>query len=259
MFQIVNDDRFSILIILAWYLALAWSAVKLGLFFWRKRLKAFAEPQAPIALALAACLCVWGASQINRNFYETAHYLPMAAVFCALCLTLPRPEPRETEPLLVTTACLSLLVMLPSAIMVVSMSLGPLIEANRYRGYIPRQEISVPVFGYDKIRQDVSAAMKQAGMDPARRYHRLLIDDVTYLALQNNTFPLHRLGVLSVWNGEIKDPVRYLISRNSDGVVMGCKFLPKRMRDVAASSNGVCAISRKTLDQIDTGTGDGTG
>ena len=266
MFRIVDHPVFCSVEVALWGWVLVWSTMELGRFLGRERLKAFAEPRAPIALALIACLLVWGASQVHRGFYEAGHYLPMLAVFCTLCLTLPNPEPANPEPAnpepaapeqgqreqwLGATARLCLLVMLPSALMVVAMSLRPMMAAGSKPGYIPGLPISVSAFGYDKIRTDIGFAMTKAGMDPAGRYNRLLIDDVTYLALQRNTFPLHRLGVLSEWNGQITDPVRFLMSRHSDGVVVGCQFLPKRMLDVAARSGEVCAISRKGLEQLD--------
>jgi hypothetical protein len=63
--------------------------------------------------------------------------------------------------------------------------------------------------------------------------------------------PLHRLGVLSVWTGSITAPVAYLRSRGSDGVVVGCEYLPQEMRAAASRSGEICAISRDGLDRIE--------
>jgi hypothetical protein len=87
-------------------------------------------------------------------------------------------------------------------------------------------------------------------MPTDRPRNRLLVDDVTYLALQRDTLPLHRLGVLSVWNDGIDDPVAYLRSRGSDGVVVGCRYLPPAMRAVASQAGEVCAISRAGLARL---------
>ena len=92
--------------------------------------------------------------------------------------------------------------------------------------------------------------MAKAGMATGHTYRRLLIDDVTYLALQRDLLPFHQLGVLRVWTGSIDDPVRYLVSRHSDGVVVACANLPKHMAAAASRSGGICAISRRTLAQL---------
>ena len=77
-----------------------------------------------------------------------------------------------------------------------------------------------------------------------------LVDDLTYLALQDSVLPIHRLGVLSDWNGKIADPAAYLLSRRSDGVVMGCAYLPAALTAVANRVGDICAISAAGLESI---------
>ena len=241
---------FGLAMIALWGGLIVCALVELGRYGLRERLRALSEPRLLIALALAASLAAWGASQLHRNFYEASHYLPMMAVFAALCLTLPGPAWAWRE------RCLALLGMygpagaLLSVAIILATGLGPMIRSTANHGWIPEQRIAVSAFGYGQVRNDIAKAMDRAGMVGGRRFNRLLIDDVTYLALQHHTFPLHRLGVLGDWKGRIADPVAYLRSRHSDGVVIGCRYLPPSMRKVAGRAGDVCAISRRGLDQL---------
>jgi hypothetical protein len=135
-------------------------------------------------------------------------------------------------------------------VLVLGVSVRPLVQAAREPGYAEKQADSASIAGYDSVRRDIARAMGEAGIPTDRPLHRLLIDDLTYLALQRHRLPLHRLGVLSTWNGSIDDPVAYLRSRDSDGVVLGCKYLPADMRAAASRSGEICAISRAGLDRL---------
>jgi hypothetical protein len=139
---------------------------------------------------------------------------------------------------------------LVSQAFVLASTVPSLVKAARTPGYLAAQPFSVSIAGYDGTRRHIARAMAASGMPEGRRLNRLLIDDLTYLALQRSHMPLHRLGVLSVWNGGIKDPVAYLISRNSDGAVIGCHFLPPGMLAAAARSGPICALSRARLERL---------
>jgi hypothetical protein len=76
------------------------------------------------------------------------------------------------------------------------------------------------------------------------------VDNSTYLAQQKHTFPLHWLGVIKVWNGSITDPVSYLHSCGSDGLVDSCANLPSDLRGAASRSGEICALSRAWLDRL---------
>lgn len=69
-----------------------------------------------------------------------------------------------------------------------------------------------------------------------------MIDDVTYFAFIRSRLPQHQLGVIGGWNGEIKDPVGYLKSRNSDGAVVSCHLLDADMRARSKSIGNFCCL-----------------
>jgi hypothetical protein len=198
---------------------------------------------------ILAVALTWGASQLNKNVYEAAHILPMLTIFVLLCLSLPGAggiSGRMTARL----SCAALPIALVSQLVVLGMATAPLIAAARTPGYLDAQPFSVSIAGYEQVRRDIAGAMAASGIPAGRRLNRLLVDDLTYLALQESHLPIHRLGVFSVWNGRLTDPVAYLRNRGSDGVVLGCRFLPDEMGTAAARSGEICAISRDTLGRL---------
>jgi hypothetical protein len=137
-----------------------------------------------------------------------------------------------------------------SQAIVLGLTVSPMFESARAPGYIWRQPFSIAALGYPAIRHDIAVARAASGMPMNRRLERPMLDDLTYLALQDSHLPFHRLGVLWLWRGGISDPVAYLRSRNSDGVIVGCHLLPPDMRAVAHRSGEICAISRSGLSQL---------
>ncbi|HWK41271.1 MAG TPA: hypothetical protein VNR60_05005 [Croceibacterium sp.] len=250
MFSGTVTSVVGIFLYMGWLAAFALAVLALARYFSGRGWRGLTEPRVPIIFAIFSCVLVWGASQLNKNAYEAAHVLPMALVAFALAWSLPKTDRFMTSrieaalPLaFVTAAGLSQL-------LVLSASAAPLFRSAQTPGYPERQPFSVSIAAYDTVRRDIEQAMDQAGIPSDRPLHRLLIDDLTYLALQRHRLPLHRLGVLSTWNGSIDDPVEYLRSRDSDGVVVGCAYLPPDMRAAASRSGEICAISRAGLDRL---------
>ncbi|MFT4025910.1 MAG: hypothetical protein QM676_03785 [Novosphingobium sp.] len=239
-----------------WGLAGLVALPRLLCFAWREKLRTLAEPRAVLALAILACVVVWGMSQVNRNVYEATHVLPLLVFFLVLCLTLPQSpptsEPRWPELILKWLVPVVGVVAVLSQAALLAFTVSPLFKAAHTPGYLVNQEFSVSIADYGKVRADIAKAMEGAGIDARQQLHGLLIDDVTYLALQRHRLPFHRLGVLDTWNASITNPAQFLIDHDSDGVVASCGRLPREMEFAATSSGEVCAISREGLRQIAT-------
>lgn len=240
---------FFVVIASLWTAAMILSLIALERFVVGAKRDALREPRVVLALTILAVTVIWGASQPIKDVYEAAHIVPLLSIFLVLCLTLPVKWPVSGAAFASVSAGAVTLAILSQAI-VLSLLLPPFIAVAQSPGYISNQPYSISIAGYAGIRRDIFAAMSASGIPTDRRLNRLLVDELTYLALQDSRLPLHRLGVLSTWNGEINDPIDYLRSRNSDGVVLGCHLLMPQMRAIASRSGEICAISRQGLDQI---------
>lgn len=250
VFGAIMNPVVGVFLFASWFVAFVLTVLALARHLLQAGWRGLFEPRVPIILAILGCIFVWGASQLNKNTYEASHVLPMLAVAFALAWSLPNADRSSTSQIGGVLPLAFVTIALICQVLVLGVSIVPLVQAARTPGYAEEQANSVSLVGYDIVRQDITRAMNQAGIPSDRPLHRLLIDDLTYLALQRHRLPLHRLGVLSTWNGSIDDPVEYLRSRDSDGVVVGCAYLPPDMRAAASRSGEICAISRAGLDRL---------
>jgi hypothetical protein len=234
---------------LLWGAAILLAVAAMLRFAWSARGRLFAEPRMPIAIALLGLVLVWGASELNKNVYEAGHMLPALAILGVLAATLPRSGSRLSA-YASRLAKVALPFALLSELAILGLTLPALAHTARSPGYIPDQPYSITAFGYGGVRRDIAAARAASGMPTDRRLERPMVDELTYLALQDSHLPIHRGGVLSDWIGSLPDPVGYLRSRNSDGVIIGCHLLPPAMRAAASRSGEICAISRDGLARL---------
>jgi hypothetical protein len=194
---------FGVMMLIAWFSAL-YLAIKALIGHWRRTGRAaVANPSFLIAATILACVLVWSASQTIKNDYESAHVMPMLAVVVVLGLSL---RPKDEPVLPARMGDLFLLVAAASLLGLVAFSARPLLATAAKGGYADNQLFSYSGFGFAATRADAERAMRAAGFPEDRRLRRVLIDDGTYFALHDSFMPLHRVGVLHIWNGAIKDP-----------------------------------------------------
>lgn len=224
-------------------------------------------PRVVLVGTLFAITFVWGLSQVTKNVYEAMHILPAWIMMLLFAWTL-RAEGRadgEADNTFVSlkalrlAATLLLAAGLLSQVIVIGRMSGPLWAAAHNPGRLPLQRYSISLADYPSVRADIGRAMREAGMDPGAtqggtgpdgRLNRLLVDDLTYLALQRSYLPIYALGVMGPWNGPINDPAAFLVSRDSDGIVASCASLWQEAADAAARSGEICAINRQQLQRL---------
>lgn len=171
-----------------------------------KGLSQILVPRRLIALAILACLLVWGLSQVTKNMYEAAHVLPLAALAIVLMIG---SDGAATSRLLGGLTTVSLAAALISQVVVAALLAKPFTIAAASQGPLPTQPLSLAAFHYGEIRSDIVSAMRAAGMHEP--LERPVIDDASYLALQQSHLPFHVLGVFGPWRGTITDPADFLL------------------------------------------------
>ena len=194
------------------------------------------SPPVLFALALAAGATGWATLQLNKNSYESALYLPALAL--AAALSLGQVRRRWLDDAVWGVALLSVASQ--------ALLLGhyvPKLWDRLGSGYLADQPYSLNAYRYPRSRVVVAGA--QCGIRPGMP--RVLLDDMTYFAFREGRQPMHRLGVLSGWNGSLDDPLGWLQAKRSPGAVIACAYLPPDMRAIAIATGDICCV--KTPNQ----------
>lgn len=197
-------------------------------------------PRPTLALVVFSVVLAWSSMQLIRNVYEAEFVLPLLVIAIILGLSCRDWTVSRAE---VTVATGIGLLALVSPVAIAAIYGPSLLRAAAQPGYLPAQEHSVGVFGYEKLRPDIEAAARLCGISSSAKARALLIDDVTYFAFMRSSLPQHELGVLRGWNGRIADPIDYLRRRGSDGAILGCHLLPPALRAKARSRGEFCCLS----------------
>lgn len=197
-----------------------------------------------VPVALAGLAMIWGISQRARNDYEIMIALPMLALFCVFSLSAIPWTPQRTRQLGVGIAIIALCSLVGQAD--IARRYYPLLRsAADQTGYVFRQPYSVSAYGFGPLRQTILDTARLCGIGKNGRAQRPLVDDITYFAMINSWRPFHRFGVLETWNGSIKDPIAYLHSRGSEGMVVDCRALSPSLRQQAIRNGQYCCISTR--------------
>ncbi|GGD30088.1 hypothetical protein [Croceicoccus pelagius] len=110
-------------------------------------------------------------------------------------------------------------------------------------GDIASQRFSVAPFGFHTLRSEIEATAELCGIGRPKYQRRLLVDDVTYFMFMESRMPEHEIAVLGTRDNSIDDPIAYLRSRNSSGIVVGCHLLPADIRAKSVSYGRICCLN----------------
>ena len=217
----------------AWYIGFA---IGLGALILSLRASERRWQPIAIALTLVVCATIWAGLQLNKNSYESALYLPVLVLAIMLAAASMPKEPFWLLPLTGVIAAISV----ASQIALVG-TYGARLWATERSGYVPGQPYSLGAYDYGALRSQIVAAGAKCGIDPIRS-RRVLIDDLTYFTYAQSYRPVHRFALLSIWNGSVRDPLRWMHANQSSGAVIGCHYLPPAMRARAVATGPFCCV-----------------
>lgn len=200
-----------------------------------------ADPRLVVAVLLLAAAAGWCATQVTRNVYEATFVLPLLMLALILAIAA-RPASEDSGALRDRMAALLGVAAVVSMVLVAVQWQPALKRANAQTGYIAEQPYSMSVFGYARLEPQILAAARKCGIGTPAAARALLIDDLTYFPFMASKLPQNRLGVFGIWRGTIRDPAAYLQSRGSDGIIVGCHILPKRLRERARREGAFCCL-----------------
>ena len=204
------------------------------------------EKRIVLALGLVATVVVWSATQPMSNFYEASFVLPLAVLAMLLAMSANDGLELTAGRRAGLAAAMGVLALGNIAFSVLAHS-GKLYNGLDDRGYVAGQEFSVGNLGYSKAKPEILKAARLCGIAPENKPQGLLLDDVTYFTFMESRLPHHRLGIISTADWSPPDPLGYLRSKRSDGVVATCSLLPPSMRAKAKSHAGFCCIAKDDL------------
>lgn len=203
---------------------------------WRERRL---DARAVLAVFLIVTALGWSALGFVA-VYEASFALPMLVIAIVLSLATHRDER--------TSLGTRFAAMVVGAAGVVSIALiailyGPsLLAATRDRGYAMNDTATVSSFGYASVRRDALAAARQCGIGDPAGARALVLDDVTYFAFMRSHMPEHRGGLFSPLVSH-RDPIAYLRSVGSDGMIVSCDGLPADFRARSRRHGRFCCMA----------------
>lgn len=199
------------------------------------------DPRAVLATLAMVVVFGWAALQISSNVYESNFVLPLAAL--ALALGLSARAGRRLRPGLNVVALFVGLFAVVSPMLIGAIYAPSLARAARQEGHLSAQPFSIGVFGYPRVRAEIEAAARLCGIADPARTRGMMVDDVTYFPFIRSRLPDHAFGVVGGWKGTISDPIAYLKSQGSDGMVVSCRFLPGDLRARAKRAGRFCCLA----------------
>ncbi|MBV1690758.1 hypothetical protein KRR38_24540 [Novosphingobium sp. G106] len=204
---------------------------------WRQRRL---DARVVFAALLIAGILGWSASQGFRNPYEAIFVVPMAVLAVILALATREegvPFGGAIQPFTVVVGLLGM-----GSVAIMAAIYGPVtLRSTGERGYLKEQPFSISAFGYAGLRRDMLAAARKCGIaDPDAKYG-LTLDDVTYFTFMKSRMPEHTNGMFL---GDMPvEPIGYLKSVKSEGIVASCKRLPPELQARAKREGQFCCIA----------------
>ena len=232
--------RWFLVIVAAWSFAFLLGAAALAGALWTSWRARRLDPRIALAVMLVVTLLGWSTTQLIRNVYEATFAIPVLCLAVVVALSC-RPFAWLRPVYAIAAVVIGFAgIASPVALAVV---FGPsLARANAQSGVVAVQQGSTSIHGYAAHRRDALAAGRLCGIPDPDKARALVIDDVTYFPYIRSSLPQHMLGVLGGWNGEMKDPIPYLRSRGSSGIVVECRFMTPELRAKARRVGRICCV-----------------
>jgi len=163
----------------------------------------------------------------------------MIAILLALSATGTGRWLRIVYGTLATVIGIAALISLP---LTVSIWRESLIQSWLQEGYVRGQGHSVAFRHFNHVRHEIAATAKLCAIPPPDKARGLVLDDLSYFPYMTSRLPQHQLGVIGVWKGTIADPIAYLKSRGSDGMLVSCVLLPPDLLKRAKRHGDFCCL-----------------
>ena len=112
-------------------------------------------------------------------------------------------------------------------------------------GYPEGQRFSVANFGYDGLRGEIIAAAEKCGIRLQDNPRHLVLDELTYFTFQQSYQPFF-MTLLDEhgWSWHHPDPTDTLLYFRSDGMIVGCQWVPSVYKSRAVADGKFCCLPK---------------
>ncbi len=110
-------------------------------------------------------------------------------------------------------------------------------------GYPKDQRVSVGNFGYDGLRAEIIAAAEKCGIRVQDHPRHLVLDELTYFTFQQVYQPFFMTELDEHgWSTHHPDPTDTLLYFRSDGMIVGCQWVPSVYKHRAVADGKFCCL-----------------
>lgn len=112
-------------------------------------------------------------------------------------------------------------------------------------GYPKNQRFSVGNFGYAELRSQILAAAEKCGIELRRHPRHLVVDELTYFSFQQTYQPFFMTELDEHgWSSHHPDPTDTLRYFRSDGMIVGCQWIPTVYKSRATANGKFCCLPK---------------
>jgi len=110
-------------------------------------------------------------------------------------------------------------------------------------GYPVGQKFSVSTADYAVLRQKILATARRCGIEPVNTTRHPVLDELTVFAMQPVYLPIIATYIDEQgWGKGIRDYRAFLAGVGSDGMVVGCQWVPEQLRGDAIQDGAFCCL-----------------
>lgn len=234
----------SLIVFVAWSAALLAAPLLLLWLAISRRWSALGDLRVQFSALIVALALGWGAMQNDKSSYEAALVLPLIAI--ALILLLPLvdgPPGRRLWLVCVGSAALGAINLAALAVTYVPL----MVRHSAVPGHPPGQSMSTGLFAYGPQLRQIDLAARQCGIPRDGSARGVLVDEATYFAFADTRELRFYLGLFDIWRGTLNDPLGYLASIGSSGLIVECSSLPTQLRPRARAVGRMCCMGPTEL------------
>lgn len=213
-----------------------------------RRWRAFASMEFMLTIMLLLSLVATSALQIHKNDYDSSLAFPVMilAMMGAIAALLRADPGLVLRPRFRRYSQFAILGVVAGAVtsqMAVAERFAPHAFGDWSRpGYLDGQPFSVSSATTSAVNVDVIEAARACQIEPNEDAQRIVVDDLTYAAFASTSEPYFITYLVGGWSRGIADLNSFLKDKGSDGMIVGCHYMPPQFRSVARQTGPYCCL-----------------